>query len=312
MPIFQDDNGELVAFQKVVPGPELYEHEIEALVWGDFEAFTGEALFPIARQAHIPGGGVPDILALDSKGHVVVIEVKRDVDRSQLAQCLEYAGWARMTYLEELASLYNAGPGHDGTAAFFTDWPEFTETATPVTIVSPPRLMLVARDFLGRTRAALDFLRDSSLPVTVIPVSIYEGQGGHRIINVDHDHDVDSKTSGLAGAGSAGQSNPYTVNGSSISVSDLIDAGLIEPDEAVEFVRPLVGDHYSATILSDGQIRLEDGSVCRTPSRAAMQAASVPSYDGWHAWRVKRLGGTKLHELRQQYLAKHAETLSAD
>jgi hypothetical protein len=35
---------------------------------GDLEAFTGESLFPVARQPHIAGGGVPDILALDDTG----------------------------------------------------------------------------------------------------------------------------------------------------------------------------------------------------------------------------------------------------
>ena len=41
---------------------------------------------------------------------VVVIEVKREFDRSQLAQCLEYAGWARRTNLDELAQMYRNGP----------------------------------------------------------------------------------------------------------------------------------------------------------------------------------------------------------
>ncbi len=81
MPIFRHQAGELVRFTPVLPGPDLYESEIEPLIWDDVEAFTGEALLSIARQVHIPGGGVPDILALDTDGHVVVIEVKRDVDR---------------------------------------------------------------------------------------------------------------------------------------------------------------------------------------------------------------------------------------
>ena len=43
-------------------------------------------------------------MALDKTGRVVVFEVKRDVDRRQLAQCLEYAGWARTTNLDELGA----------------------------------------------------------------------------------------------------------------------------------------------------------------------------------------------------------------
>ena len=45
------------------------------------------------------------------------------IERRQLAQCLEYAGWARGTNLDELAGLYHGGP-----EAFFADWQEFTDT----------------------------------------------------------------------------------------------------------------------------------------------------------------------------------------
>jgi hypothetical protein len=46
---------------------------------------------------------------LDPCGRVVVIEVKRDVDRNQLAQALEYAGWATAISLDEFARLFHGG-----------------------------------------------------------------------------------------------------------------------------------------------------------------------------------------------------------
>lgn len=173
MPLYELDGDTLRPFRQLRPGPDLYEEEIERLAWGDLEAFTGDSLFPLARQARIPGGGIPDILALDEGGRVVVIEVKRDVDRGQLAQCLEYAGWARLTHLDEISRLYDRGTGRRGPEAFFRDWQDFTESTTPVTINPQPRLYLIARDFEGRTRSALDFLQESSLPVTLIPVTVY-------------------------------------------------------------------------------------------------------------------------------------------
>jgi hypothetical protein len=97
MPLFeiQQPGGVLKPFRQLHGGAELYESEIESLLWDSLEDLTGEALFPVARQPNIRGGGRPDIVALTREGRVVVIEVKRDVDRGQLAQCLEYAGWAR-------------------------------------------------------------------------------------------------------------------------------------------------------------------------------------------------------------------------
>lgn len=127
-------DGGLLPVRDVAPGPELYEKEIEELAWNNLELFAGEALFPLCRRATLPGGGIPDILALDSLGRVWIIEVKRDVDRHQLSQALEYAGWARSTNLDEVSELYP-----DEVAAFFSEWLKFTESATPVVVNRSPR-----------------------------------------------------------------------------------------------------------------------------------------------------------------------------
>lgn len=303
MPLYEARDGGLAPFARLRPGAELYEQEVEALVWSDLEAFTGEPLFPVARQAHIPGGGVPDILALDESGRVVVIEVKRDIDRKQLSQCLEYAGWARLTNLDELAGLYDRGtPTHRGVEAFFRDWQDFTETTTPTTINLQPRIYLIARDFEARTRSALDFLRENLLPVTVVPVTIYQDLAGRRVIDVEAEREPT-----LPGVpGPSGGPQAVTANGRRVTVPDLIEAGLIQANEAVEFVRPRLGQRYEAVIRADGTFVLPNGSQQQSPSLAAMRSADLVSYDGWYGWRVPRLGGTKLHELREQYVAQTA------
>lgn len=301
MVLYELDDGALSAIPRVRPGPELYEREIEDLVWDDLEAFTGTPLFPVARQARIAGSGIPDILALDEDGAVVVIEIKRDVDRAQLAQILEYAGWARLTNLDEIARIYARDDTHRGDTAFFGDWQTFTETATPRMIEPTPKLYLVARDFEPRTRSALDFLRENGLPITVVPVTIYADPSGRRIINIDADRDLSATPrtpSTVTDAG--GRSRTATAAAQTVSVLDLIEAGLVQADEPVEFVRPRLGERYEAVILADGSFRLSDGVVQDSPSRAAMHAADLAAYNGWRAWRVPRLGGTKLFELREQ------------
>lgn len=187
----------------------------------------------------------------------------------QLAQCLEYAGWARLTNLDEIASLYNSGSSeHKGVEAFFQDWQDFTETSTPLTINPQPRVCLVARDFDDRTRSALDFLLENGVPVTVIPVTIYEDQLGRRIIDVEAEHEPT-----LVGPAKAGP-QAVTVNGHRVTVLDLIQAELIEAPEAVEFIRPRLGKHYTSTILPDGTFENPDGSFHNSPSLAAMREPS--------------------------------------
>jgi len=96
MPLFEIDSaGELVPFRRLRGGAELYEREIEELVWANPEEIVGETLFLVQKQPSLQQGGRPDIVALDRDARVVVIEVKREFDRSQLAQCREYAGWVR-------------------------------------------------------------------------------------------------------------------------------------------------------------------------------------------------------------------------
>lgn len=313
MPLYELREGSLNAFRRLKPGPELYEQEIEDLVWDDLEAFTGAPLFPVARQPRIPGSGIPDVVALDENGSVVVIEIKRDVDRSQLAQILEYAGWARLTNLDEIAGLYARDGEHQGSDAFFNDWQSFTETAAPQIINPQPQLYLVARDFEDRTRSALDFLQENGLPITVVPVTVFEDPAGRRIVDIDTEHEPAPKTA-TAPATSRPKTH-LTVNGKRIAVADLLDADLLEPDEHVEFVRPRLGEHYEATILADGTFALPDGTIKQTPSGAAMHAADLVAYDGWYAWRVVRLGGTRLHELREQLIQQvsdSAEHVAAD
>ena len=63
MPLFEIQDDGLVPFRRVPGGPELYEQEIEGLLWNSLEEFTGVPLFPVARQASIAGGGRPDLIA---------------------------------------------------------------------------------------------------------------------------------------------------------------------------------------------------------------------------------------------------------
>lgn len=300
MPLFEVANEELVPFRTVRGGADLYEKEIEDLLWGNLEEFTGEALFPVARQPNISGGGRPDVVALDEDARVVVIEVKREVDRSQLAQCLEYAGWARTTSLDELAGLYHRGPDE-----FFADWQDFTDSTTPAVVNPAPRLLLVARDSDGRTRSAIGFLEENGLPITVIPVLVYEDEAKRRFLDIGADYEPAPPST--AAAAEVAARAMYQFRGRRVLLSDLLDHGLLQPGDRLVWRRPRLGEAYEAKVLDTGEIRLDkDGSTHKTPSVAAMEAAGIVSYDGWHAWRVTRLDGALLDDLRQQLIASEA------
>ena len=289
MPLYEVKESELVGFRKLHGGADLYEQEIEDLLWSNLDDFTGESFFRIQRQALIKGGGRPDIVALDDAARVVVIEVKRDVDRGQLAQCLEYAGWAKTTSLDELAGLYFRGP-----EKFFSDWQEFTESDAPVVINSNPRLILVARDFHDRTFSAFEFLTQGQLPIGLIRVAVYEDASGRRFVDVEGDHEPE-----FAASQEAAGIDHTKIVGRRIRLADLLDAGLLEVGDALTWKRPKLGDSYTAHVNAQGAIQLPDGRSFTSPSRAAMEAADIVSYDGWYAWRLDR-NGKLVNDLRKE------------
>ena len=75
MPLYEINENKLVGFRLLKGGSDLYEEEVERLLWDNLDLFTGEGWFPVRRQAPISAGGKPDIIALDKSGRVVVIEV---------------------------------------------------------------------------------------------------------------------------------------------------------------------------------------------------------------------------------------------
>ncbi len=231
MPLYEVTDEELVPFRRISSGSDLYEREIEDLMWDNIEAFTGEALFRVCRQPTLGTGGRPDIVALDRSGRVHVIEIKRDIDRGQLAQCLEYAGWAKGTNLDELAGMF-----HEGQDEFFSAWTEFTESTAPQLVSNSPRLTLVARDFDDRTAGALDFLTDSNLPISVLRVTVYEDQERRRFVDIDGDHEPEWEITSVSPESATSGRTPVhlKIDGRRVQISDLMDHGLLAAGESLD------------------------------------------------------------------------------
>jgi Restriction Enzyme Adenine Methylase Associated len=288
---------DLRPFSRLSGGSDLYEKEIEDLFWENPDEFLGESLLLVARQPTLKAGGRPDVVALSKDARVTVIEIKRDVDRGQLAQCLEYAGWARTSSLDELAGMYRGG-----AEAFFTDWQAFTEDSVPAVLNPKPRLVLIARTFHGRTHSALEYLVENGVPVEILEVSVYENPDARKFLHVESEHEPEV----VASQETAVENDPATkLDGRKITLADLVEAELLKPGDRLCWERPKLGAAYHATITSNAAIELDNGGTFATPSRAAKQAAHIPAYDGWYAWRIERPeGSVSLHELRRELVAK--------
>jgi hypothetical protein len=95
----------------------------------------------------------------------------------------------------------------------------------------------------------------------------------------------------------------YLYKGRRPRISDLLEAGLLEPGEQLVFSRPKLREAFEGTVLEDGWIQIADGSKHNAPSPAAAAAAGIPSVNGWEAWRVPRLDNVKLDDLFKALIA---------
>jgi CBS domain-containing protein len=102
-------------------------------------------------------------------------------------------------------------------------------------------------------------------------------------------------TGGLSGR------SMHLMDGRRVTLSDLLEAGLLKVGERVRFTRPRMGETHYAEVAESGRLRLEDGLEYRSPSRAAMVAANMRAVDGWHVW-VLESAGQPLDTLRQELL----------
>jgi len=289
---------------RLLSGSELYEQEVEDVFWENPESFLGEGVFRLGRQVCLPMSGVADVVLIDRDGRVIVVEIKRDIDRTQLAQCLEYAGWARSTNLDELAGLYPAG-----AEAFFDDWRTFTDSVAPRLITGSPRVVLVARGFSGRTQGALEFLAESGVPVTWVPIAIYQDETGRRLIDIEGDFEPLRETDKPLSLEIRARQE-VMVNGRRVTIADLIEAGFIEAGATLYWDRPRVGQQLRAVVEPNGSLRLPDDRAFASPSTAAAEAAGAGSFDGWEAWRVGSPTGRLLKEIREEYVETAESTVS--
>ncbi|MFD7912562.1 CBS domain-containing protein [Streptomyces sp. NPDC059752] len=97
----------------------------------------------------------------------------------------------------------------------------------------------------------------------------------------------------------------YLLEGRRVTVGDLLEAGHLDAGAKLTFERPRRGEKHQAEVAADGKVKLSDGQLFLSPSRAATAAVGRGSFDGWHAWTLA--DGRTLDQLRQQLLDEAAK-----
>jgi RAMA domain-containing protein len=89
---------------------------------------------------------------------------------------------------------------------------------------------------------------------------------------------------------------------SSVTLSDLLDAGLLAPNTVVVWRRqkPRKGLMHKAKVTASGRIQMANGETYPTPSAAARDLNDGRPINGWLAWKVGDAAGPSLAEVRKQ------------
>ena len=134
-----------------------------------------ELLFPkeqvLVIGKSIAGKSMADVLALDSVGNLVVVEIKRDwSDRSTIAQLLEYAAtYKDYTYesFNQMAQHYNKSADDELILKFrkFAELPDFPEK----NLCKSQRVFVVAPDSDLGLKSIVEWLKAYSVPIEFVP-----------------------------------------------------------------------------------------------------------------------------------------------
>lgn len=139
----------------------------------------GEQMITVAETPR----STADLLALDSSGRPVVVQIMPRLTAQGLLEALDVAGRASRLTRGDLAATYPDGPDrfHATLRAFFDSVPVARHEAPTPGIV---RLVIVCAEVDAALGPGVDFLRSGSPRIDLLHVGLIPDHHGHRLVDV--------------------------------------------------------------------------------------------------------------------------------
>ncbi len=183
MPIFELDEGAPSLVQPMQPLPGSFAQDCASLLTHHLRAIAGEPLFPVrARGQASEHANVPELLALDSTGRPVVIEVVQVLDDDAVLRCLHHAGAAARMTATDLARAYHADPVRFGVD--FAAFREQVAFGAQTSRREGVRLVVVCSEVAAEAGDALGYLHGPGRHVDVLQVGVLRGVDDRRLLEV--------------------------------------------------------------------------------------------------------------------------------
>ncbi|NUU18829.1 hypothetical protein HP550_16375 [Cellulomonas humilata] len=183
MPIFELDEGRPRLVQPMQPLTGSFAQECASLLTHHLAAIAGEPLFAVRSRTGAPDhADLPELLALDSTGRPVVVDVVQVVDDDAVISALRHAGAAARMTTTDLARAYHPDPSR-----FAVDFAAFREQAAFGAQTSRRegvRLVLLCSEVAAEAGDTLGFLRGPGRHVDVLQVGVVRGVDDRRLLDV--------------------------------------------------------------------------------------------------------------------------------
>jgi len=162
--IWKLDGSNYTPHKVAFSAPDLELH-LEKAIAQDL-SIVAPGLMLLGRQVVTPWRKFIDILAIDSDGNLVVLELKRDkTPREVVAQALDYGSWVQNLAYDDITRIFaESNPG----AAFESAFEESLGVSPPEVLGASHRLLIVAADLDPATERILNYINGFGVPINVV------------------------------------------------------------------------------------------------------------------------------------------------
>jgi hypothetical protein len=176
-------------FSEYVQTPFQVDHE-ETILEDWLESnpdgiIEDESILVIGRQVLTNLGGFIDLVGLDRKGNVIVVELKRNrTPRDALAQALEYASFIERLDMSQLESILRSYL-NDESLGLAEHHREYFELAPDEAVAfnKDQRIVLVGQKITPDIRQTASFLGSKGISVTCVEFTFFQAAGGTRLLS---------------------------------------------------------------------------------------------------------------------------------
>ena len=129
----------------------------------------------IGQQVHTTHGGFIDLLAIDTDGNLIIIELKRDkTPREVVAQALDYASWAKDLQADAIAEIFDRFKASKDENLDTAYEKKFGHALDEETLNDSHQIVVVASSLDPSTERIVNYLNDLDVAINVLFFQVFQ------------------------------------------------------------------------------------------------------------------------------------------